>query len=214
MNADRKPRRFSLQEWIILLVTAAYVLPALALSWSRANSEFVMYAAVLVILMGFILLLHYFVHLHMAALWGLSCWGLAHMMGGLMPIPQSWPVNPGEPHVLYNLWLLPGVLKYDQLVHAAGFGLTTWICWQSLARSFANRGVTLRPSFGLLVLCIAAGMGLGALNEVIEFLATRIMPQTNVGGYENTGWDLVSNLVGCVLAGLLISASKRSASFE
>ena len=34
----------------------------------------------------------------------------------------------------------------------------------------------------------------------VEFTATRIMPKTNVGGYENTGWDLVSNLVGSTLA--------------
>jgi len=43
-------------------------------------------------------------------------------------------------------------------------------------------------------------MGLGALNEVVEFAATRLMPRTNVGGYENTGWDLVSNLAGCLIA--------------
>jgi len=26
------------------------------------------------------------------------------------------------------------------------------------------------------------------------------LPGTNVGGYENTGWDLVANLVGCLIA--------------
>jgi len=60
-----------------------------------------------------------------------------------------------------------------------------------------------RPG-GLLVLCAAAGMGFGALNEVIEFAATILVPETNVGGYMNTGWDLVSNLVGCVLAAVII----------
>jgi hypothetical protein len=47
-------------------------------------------------------------------------------------------------------------------------------------------------------------MGFGALNEVIEFAATLTMPHTNVGGYVNTGWDLVSNLVGCALAAVII----------
>ncbi len=56
----------------------------------------------------------------------------------------------------------------------------------------------------MLVLVAAAGMGFGAMNEVVEFIATLTMPETNVGGYINTGWDLVSNLTGCTLAALLI----------
>ena len=45
------------------------------------------------------------------------------------------------------------------------------------------------------MLCAAAGSGFGALNEVVEFIAVLTIPETNVGGYENTGWDLVANLV-------------------
>jgi hypothetical protein len=55
-----------------------------------------------------------------------------------------------------------------------------------------------------MVLACAAGQGFGALNEVIEFAATLLVPETNVGGYLNTGWDLVANLVGCVVAATLI----------
>jgi hypothetical protein len=49
-------------------------------------------------------------------------------------------------------------------------------------------------------------MGFGAANEVVEFLATRVLPETNVGGYENTGWDLVANTVGSLAAAVLIYA--------
>ncbi|WP_437227726.1 DUF2238 domain-containing protein [Planctomicrobium sp. SH661] len=196
--------RLSRQEWPVLLAASLYVLPALYFSWDNGNSEFIMYAAVLVVLGIFVLVLHRHVQLRTAALWGLWAWGLAHMAGGLVPIPASWPVNEGEPHVLYNWWIFRPYLKYDQLVHACGFGLTTWICWQSLSRAFINRGLKASPTFGLMVLCAAAGMGFGALNEVIEFLATRLMPETNVGGYENTGWDLVFNLIGSVIAVMLI----------
>ena len=59
----------------------------------------------------------------------------------------------------------------------------------------------------LLVLCAAGGMGFGAANEVIEFAATILVPETNVGGYMNTGWDLVANLVGCVIAAVIIRLS-------
>ena len=43
------------------------------------------------------------------------------------------------------------------------------------------------------------GMGVGALNEVVEFFASRTFA-ANVGGYVNTGWDLVANLLGCATA--------------
>ena len=58
--------------------------------------------------------------------------------------------------------------------------------------------------FGPVVLCAAASIGFGALNEVIEFIATRLFTKTNVGGYENTGWDLVSNAVGAIIAAVII----------
>jgi hypothetical protein len=101
-------------------------------------------------------------------------------------------------------------LKYDQVVHAYGFGLTTWICWQGLQRAFERRGVSVRPTVGLLMLCVAAGMGFGAANEVVEFIAVLTISGTNVGGYENTGWDLVSNLVGSVIAAVLIAIFANS----
>jgi hypothetical protein len=48
------------------------------------------------------------------------------------------------------------------------------------------------------------GVGFGAINEMVEFLATRVVPDTNVGGFENTGWDLVANTVGAALAALWV----------
>jgi hypothetical protein len=107
--------------------------------------------------------------------------------------------------VLYDLWLIPARLKYDQLVHALGFAVTTWACWEALRRALSDR----RPRTGPLVLCAAAGMGFGALNEVVEFVAVLVLPETNVGGYESTGWDLVSNLVGSIAAALAIRRFDR-----
>ena len=48
-------------------------------------------------------------------------------------------------------------------------------------------------------------MGFGGLNEVIEFFLTLTLPETNIGGYINTGWDLVSNLAGATVACSLIA---------
>ncbi len=184
--------------------TALYLIPAAINAVATGNFEFVFYTLVMVVLIGVVWAVDRNVRLSQGALWGLSAWGLMHMAGGLLKIPDSWPASTTGTSVLYSLWLIPDRLKYDQVVHAFGFGLTTWICWQGLAAAMRHRGITAEPSGGLLVLCAAAGMGFGALNEVIEFAATILVPETNVGGYMNTGWDLVANLVGCVLAAVII----------
>lgn len=51
-------------------------------------------------------------------------------------------------------------------------------------------------------------MGIGALNEVLEFIATLVLVDTNVGGYRNTGRDLIANLLGAAVAGII--AARRS----
>jgi len=184
--------------------TFGYLAIALVGGLLRGNSEFLFYIGVMLILIGLVWAVNRSVGLSTGALWALSLWGLAHMAGGLVVVPEGWPVN-AESRVLYSLWLIPGRLKYDHLVHAYGFGVTTWVCWQGLKSAVRKRsGSVPAPAFGLLTLAAAAGLGFGALNEVIEFVATLTMPETNVGGYINTGWDLVANTVGAVTAVVLI----------
>lgn len=185
--------------------TAAYLLAAAVAAVVLRNGEFLFYILTMLALVAAVAAVHRRVSLSLGALWGLSLWGLLHMIGGLVPIPDQWP-HSGQP-VVYSLWLIPGHLKYDQVIHAYGFGITTWVCWQGLRKAARVQ----RPTFGLLVLAGAASLGFGALNEVIEFAATLLMPETNVGGYINTGWDLVSNLVGVVIAMVLIGLVQRPA---
>jgi len=116
--------------------------------------------------------------------------------------------------VLYSLWLVPigvedGLLKYDKVVHAFGFGVMTWLCWQAL-RGVLEPGLSrrLKPSVGLMVLCVTAAMGFGSINEMLEFAATRLTA-TNVGGYVNTCLDLVANAVGGVIAAVMIAVASR-----
>ena len=40
---------------------------------------------------------------------------------------------------------------------------------------------------------------------MVEFGASHLLAATNVGGYENTGRDLVANLIGTAFAGWLVS---------
>ncbi len=180
------------------LFTLAYLLLATPFAIAQDNTEFLFYIGIVIIFAGLTYALHRRINFSSGLLWALSLWGLFHMLGGLVPVPETWPVN-GTP-VLYSLWFIPGYLKFDNIIHAYGFAVATWACWQSL-RYLAP---TIRPSVGAMVLCVCAGMGLGAVNEIVEFMAVLLIPGTNVGGYINTGWDLVANALGAITTALLI----------
>ena len=190
--------------WPIVAFNAAYMLPSVVAAVVTGNGEFVFYIVVMLILFAAVWLVHRRVGLRRATLWMLSLWGAGHMAGGLVPLPASWPVD-GPPDVLYNLWFVPGVLRYDHVIHAYGFGTTCWVCWQGLKALVPD----LRPGVGPLLLAATAALGFGALNEVVEFAATLMMYETNVGDFNNVGWDLVSNAAGAVAAAMLIALLDR-----
>ncbi len=177
------------------LFSAAYLLIATPFALAHQNTEFLFYIGIVIGFAVLIVLLDRKVHFSQGVLWALSLWGLLHMLGGLVELPQSWSLD-GEHHVLYSFWIIPGYLKYDNPVHAYGFAVATWVCWEALKSGYKN----IKPTFGILTLCALAGMGLGSLNEIIEFAATLMIPGTNVGGYVNTGWDLVANLIGSAIS--------------
>ena len=211
-----QPQRWSRGLAAIAVFTALYLAAAIVGAINTGNSEFVFYIGVMFVLIAIVGVVHWQVGLSFGVLAALSVWGLAHMAGGLVPVPESWPIN-GDIRVLYSWWIVPDRLKYDQVVHAYGFGVTTCVAWEALRASIARRvnvpAHDLRPTAPWLTLCALAGMGLGGLNEVVEFAATLLMPKTNVGGYVNTGWDLVSNGVGCAVAAIgLWIAGRRKAS--
>jgi len=184
---------------------------ATLVAWRSDNTEFAFYIVVMAILIAAVWVVHARATLTAGALWALSVWGLLHMLGGLVPLPDGWPMNESGSPVLYSLWLIPDRLKYDQVVHAYGFAVTTWVCWQGLRSALRAHGIDAVPTFGLVILVWAAGLGFGAVNEVVEFAATLLIPETNVGGYLNTGWDLVANTVGATVAAVAIYfAGRRS----
>ena len=189
---------------VLILFSALYMLIAILAAIGQGNIEFVFYIVVMVVLITSLVLVHRQVHFTDGVLWGMSCWGMLHMAGGLVHVPESLTQNGSQP-VLYSWWIIRDWLKYDQIVHAYGFGITTWVCWQIMRSNIKKQtGENPEPTFGLCVLCATAGMGFGALNEVVEFIATLTIPETNVGDYNNTGWDLVYNLIGCGVVAFII----------
>ena len=131
-------------------------------------------------------------------LWGLSIWGALHMAGG------SLIVN-GD--VLYSFVIIKLfsigdniIFKFDQLVHIIGFGVTALVGYH-LIKPYLNNKTNYKVIYPLV---IAIAMGAGALNEIVEFIATISFPYVNVGGYYNTAIDLISNMVGAIIAVIII----------
>jgi len=189
-------------EKAILAFTLAYVTGFTIFFLSRGNYEFIIYVATMALLIGLVGWNLRRAAFPVAMLAALSIWGLAHMAGGGIPVGDS---------VLYSLPLIPivgtgemTILKYDQLVHAYGFGVTAWVLWHLMAHNYP----VLRGSWTIYVYPALAAMGLGAVNEIIEFSAVLAVPETNVGGYFNTALDLCFNALGAVLAMVIVARTE------
>lgn len=182
------------QEWAVLAFTVAYIGIFTTWFFLIGNFEFIVYVATMAVLIVLVGINVRRADFPAPMLWALSIWGLAHMAGGGIPVDGS---------VLYNLPLIPiietesfMILKFDQLVHAYGFGVTAWVLWHVMAHHFP----VLKGTKTIYVYSALAAMGLGGTNEIIEFSAVLAVPDTNVGGYYNTALDLVFNGLGACVA--------------
>ncbi|WP_424933318.1 DUF2238 domain-containing protein [Amaricoccus macauensis] len=183
----------------VALFTAVYVCGFTLWFVASGNMEFMVYVATMLGLIALVGLTLRMAAYPVPMLWALSFWGLLHMAGGGVPAAGA---------VLYNLPLLTIVevqgsviLKYDQVVHAFGFGVTAWLLHHVLTRHYPET----RGSWTAFAFPLFGAMGLGALNEMIEFAAVLAVPDTNVGGYINTALDLCFNALGALVAVLLVT---------
>ncbi len=185
----------------ILLVNLVYLLLFGVFYGFRQNYEFLLYIGVIVFFFVVIIATNERVQYPNHILWGLTAWGLLHMCGGGIRIGDG---------VLYSQILIPisaeyEIFRFDQFVHIVGFGVATLLMYHLLKP-------LLRPDLqqwtALSIVVVMAGLGVGALNEIVEFIAVVLVPETGVGGYVNTSLDLVSDLVGALLALVYIRATE------
>ncbi len=182
------------REWPVLFVNVAYLSVFTTIALGRANYEFVLYAGVVLVAAGWVLWKQSAVRFDSGVLWGLTLWGFLHMAGGNISVGDG---------VLYDVCLVPlvpapyHILRFDHVVHVAGFGVMTLVCHHILGFYLKDR---ITRWWGLAILVVMMGSGVGALNEIIEFAAVLLVPETGVGGYYNTLLDLVCNLIGGIVA--------------
>lgn len=179
---------------------ALYLLVCGGVAIAKGNGEFIFYLVIMLVLVAMVYAVHRRVGFSQLVLWLLAIWGLMHMGGGTIPIPASLADGGSGDPVLYSLRPWANFPRYDQWTHAFGFCCATIASGEALlvATRPARVGIGFAAAAGLM------GIGFGGLNEVVEFAATRMLPETNVGGYINTGWDLVSNTIGATIGAAVV----------
>lgn len=168
-----------------------YVAGFTAFAAARGDRRIIAYLAVVAVAAAGLRLVHRAVPFPPALRWALAGAGLLHLAGGLLP-----STTPGAP-VFYETWLVPGVLKYDQLVHFAVSAILTAVAWHALASWLDPRRC---PPVAHAVLAALLALALGALNEAFEFLSALRFVDAHVGDLTNAGWDLVFDTFGAAAA--------------
>jgi len=89
------------------------------------------------------------------------------------------------------------ILRYDQVLHLFIFMVFTLFAYSVIIHIVGKK--TSKIAIG--VLAVLAGIGIGALNEIIEFFTVVFFNAgATVGGYYNTALDLVFNFIGALTA--------------
>ncbi len=173
----------------------AYILFAILAIWSviSGNMEFVIYAVTVLVV---VLLLHWGDRkndFRPWTIWMFNAWLLMHIIGGLLIV---------NGHAMYSQMLIPiigepyNIFKYDQFVHIYCYFAMTPLLWQVLVNHMhEGSSIAVMKFFTIL-----AAIGVGGLNEIVEFTATVLVPDVNVGGYINNAIDIVCNSLGALLA--------------
>lgn len=173
---------------ITAAVTATSLLLGVGIATGQANWQ--VYLVVLLAGGAVVTRLHLRVRLSQPTIWGLVLFGVGHVAGGMVPVGDG---------ILYEVWLLEGIVRYDNLQHAAGFGSVGRATWEVLRYRLVVTGEDVPVvAFWLVVL---GATGFGAVNEIAEYVLTLSLESTKVGGYDNTARDLVANLTGGVVLG-------------
>ncbi len=190
-------------ELVILLFNIAYLILFGIHFFKRGNLEFIWYIFIMFVLIGIFSFLHKKYNFSTLTLIGLSIWGIAHMFGGSTLL--------GEPRI-YARILYPvlttgdtTLFRYDHLLHFYFYVVMTSVIYQISKKYF-------RPDANWTIvsaMIVFASIGVGAFNEIVEFLPVLFLKETGVGGYYNVAWDIVFNALGAVVTISWISWKRK-----
>jgi hypothetical protein len=199
MNSDKGAGIVVEKKYIaLLLINLALIFGFGSVFLLNLNYEFIIYVGVIIFFLFLVALSIQKVSYTYAALVGLTVWSALHLAGG------GVVVGDGR---LYDVMLIKlssnyPIFRYDQFVHMWGFAASTLVAF-SLLRKIISFPMDF--SIPLNIVLIMAGLGMGALNEILEFLVDLAVPESGVGGYLNTSLDLCADLIGAILGMVYIN---------
>ena len=189
--------------WPIISVAVLSLLLFIFIFIKRKNYEFIIYIVVIIFFAFVVYFANNKINYPKYVLWWLLVWAVMHMSGGGLYVGDK---------KLYELMIFGivgdpyNIFKYDQLVHIVGFFAATLAFYYTLKPLLKDN---IKKWVALSIILVMAGLGAGALNEIVEFTATVLVPETGVGGYENTLLDLVADLIGAILAAVYIVGKEK-----
>jgi len=185
------------RHFLLLAVNVAALVAFGSVFIVRHNYEFLVYVAVIIVCLVIIAVSFFKVPYTDGTLVGLTVWALLHMAGGAVYINgiRLYEI------ILIRLSTKYPIFRYDQFVHIWGFAastLTMFCVLRPVLKENLNRYLALS------VVVVMAGLGVGALNEILEALVVAAIPAAGVGGYVNTALDLIADFIGAIIAMLYI----------
>ena len=190
-------------ERLILLFNLIYLILFGIHFYKRGNFEFIWYIFIMLILIGVFSFLHKRYNFTKLTLIGLSLWGFGHMLGGSTIF--------GEPRiyarVLINIFTTGDttIFRYDHLLHFYFYVVMTSVIYQ-MSKNYFKPNANWKV---VSIIIVFASMGVGAFNEIIEFLPVLFLSETGVGGYYNIAWDIVFNTLGAIVGIIYISLKRK-----
>jgi uncharacterized membrane protein YjdF len=156
----------------------------------KENTEFVYYNILFFFLIMFVLIAERRLKFKFSVIIGLGVVLVMHLLGGLVQIGDMR---------LYDIPL--GPFAYDNLLHFA-IGFVFAVLSLNLFHKVHEWKKTHKAAFFFfIVLCT---LGLGALVEIAEYIGVEFLKAPGVGDYVNNARDLVFDVLGAIVAAIMM----------
>ncbi|MDD5177999.1 MAG: DUF2238 domain-containing protein [Candidatus Nanoarchaeia archaeon] len=163
----------------------------------RGNYEFLYYTALMLFVILFFVIFYKKFNFPVWSMFGLTVLLTLHILGGHVDVGNVR---------LYDFWIIPGVLKYDNPVHFLGIFTVTFMI-NHLIRPHLKK-TTIKSTWFLYLITLS--LGVAGFYEILELVPSVWLGAKNqVGDYLNNALDLVFGLLGSITAALIIVRKKR-----
>lgn len=192
-------------EKFIVYFTSGYTFVFSINALLRGNVEFIYYTAMMILSISIIVFIHKRLHFYPIVLMSLSVIGLLHLLGGNIMLGETR---------LYDYYFIPALFKYDNFVHMVGSAVMVMLA-HALLMPILHKDFEMKRHGYFILLLVIIGMGLGVINELVEFLAVLVFDVgKQVGDYTNNLLDLVFNTVGSIIMATFLVLTNQKLTHE